>query len=178
MAEWYKLEMKNIKIIEGDITQASVDAIVNAANPKMLGGGGVDGAIHRAAGPALLEACRRTPSENGIRCAFGSAKATEAGELSAKYVIHAVGPIYRNEAEPDKVLSSTYMSVFRIAKELECRSLAIPAISFGAYAYPVDEAAEIAVNISAQNPSIDVRFYLREAKTISAWQQAMSSKSV
>ena len=95
--------MKNIQLIEGDITLAEVDAIVNAANPKMLGGGGVDGAIHKAAGPRLLEKCRKVKPENGIRCPFGQARLTAAGDLTAKFVIHTVGPRYKIEANPSEL---------------------------------------------------------------------------
>ena len=98
--------MDNIKAQKGDITTANVDAIVNAANPMMLGGGGVDGAIHKAAGPALLEECRKVKSVNGIRCPFGEARITKAGNLPAKFVIHAVGPRYHHEKEPAQLLTS------------------------------------------------------------------------
>ena len=93
----------SITIIEADITMANVDAIVNAANPVMLGGGGVDGAIHLAAGPELLAECKRVPEINGVRCPFGEARITLSGNLPTKFVIHTAGPIYKNEAEPAKV---------------------------------------------------------------------------
>ena len=165
----------HIQIIEGDITKASVDAIVNAANPKMLGGGGVDGAIHNAAGPKLLEACRRVKSKNGIRCPFGSARITSAGNLNAKHVIHAVGPIYRNEADPEAVLEETYESIFRLALENRCSSIAIPAISCGAYGFPVHSAAEIAIRLSSLHPDIDIVFYLMGKQIIEAWNSAFSA---
>ncbi|MDF5302086.1 macro domain-containing protein, partial [Vibrio parahaemolyticus] len=92
--------MNAISLVQGDITTAHVDAIVNAANPRMLGGGGVDGAIHRAAGPALINACYAVDDVDGIRCPFGDARITEAGNLNARYVIHAVGPIYDKFADP------------------------------------------------------------------------------
>ena len=102
--------MNNIELIEGDITGAQVDAIVNAANPKMLGGGGVDGAIHKAAGPKLLEECRKIRSVNGIRCPFGEARITPAGNLKAKFVIHTVGPRYK--IEPTILCECVYRSAF------------------------------------------------------------------
>ena len=166
--------MNHIKIIEGDITKAKVDAIVNAANPMMLGGGGVDGAIHQAAGPALLEACRKVTATNGIRCPFGSAKITSAGDLGAKYVIHAVGPIYRQENNPDKVLEKTYQSVLTLAEEHRCESIAIPAISCGAYGFPIEPASKIAVDICAKYSEIKIHFYLLGQQIIEAWQHAVS----
>ncbi len=99
--------LMNIEVLEGNIVKAEVDAIVNAANPMMLGGGGVDGAIHEAAGPKLLEECRKVKAVNGIRCPFGEARITLSGNLPSKYVIHASGPIYRNEKDPEAMLAST-----------------------------------------------------------------------
>lgn len=164
--------MKHIQIIKGDITTACVDAIVNAANPKMLGGGGVDGAIHRAAGPELLEACRKVKSINGIRCPFGSARITGAGNLNAKYVIHAVGPIYAKASNPEDILESTYSNILKLAIEYQCASLAIPAISCGAYGFPVKDAAKIAVSACARYPDITIMFYLVESRVLNAWQKA------
>lgn len=166
--------MIHIKVVEGDITKAKVDAIVNAANPIMLGGGGVDGAIHRAAGPKLLEECRKIKSTNGIRCQFGEAQITKAGELSSKYVIHAVGPIYRNEKDPVAVLRSTYISLFKLAIDNECKTIAIPAISCGAYGFPIELAAKTAIEACSQYPQLEISFYLINKDVIYHWQKAIN----
>ena len=142
--------MGELRILEADITSLKVDAIVNAANEQMLGGGGVDGAIHRAAGPELLEACRQVPEViPGIRCPTGEARMTPGFRLPATYIIHTVGPVWhggsRGEAD---LLASCYRKSFALAEELELASIAFPAISCGVFGYPVELAARIAVNES------------------------------
>jgi len=137
----------SLTVIRGDITEQRVDAIVNAANSGLLGGGGVDGAIHRRGGPGILESCRelrRTTLPDGL--APGDAVATPAGALAARWVIHAVGPIWRggSSGEPE-ALRSAYQKALQRARELDARSIAFPSISTGAYGYPVDLAAEVAV---------------------------------
>ena len=136
-----------IKIVKGDITTLAVDAIVNAANQVMLGGGGVDGAIHRAAGPELYEACLKVPEVRpGVRCPTGEARITPGFKLPAKFVIHTVGPVYRDglHGEPEK-LAACYRNSLALAAENGCKTLAFPCISTGIYGYPIEEAAKIAV---------------------------------
>ena len=132
---------ERISALKGDITTLAVDAIVNAANSTLLGGGGVDGAIHRAAGPELYDECARL---NG--CVTGKAKLTRGYKLPAKYVIHTVGPVWSggDRGEADQ-LASCYRSIFKVAREHGVRSIAIPAISCGVYRFPLDKAVEIAV---------------------------------
>ncbi len=131
---------ERIRIVQGDIVQQPVDAIVNAANTSLLGGGGVDGAIHRAAGPDLLEECRGLGG-----CRTGQAKITRGYRLPAHFVIHTVGPVYRTGFEGEaELLASAYRSSLKLAEKSDCRSIAFPSISTGAYRFPIEEAAPIA----------------------------------
>lgn len=139
--------MGSLSFVIGDITRIEVDAIVNAANEWMLGGGGVDGAIHAAAGPELLDACKAVPQvKPGIRCPVGEARITPAFRLPSKYIIHTVGPRWRGGAnnEPD-LLASCYRDCLALAVENGLRSIAFPAISTGAFAYPLMPACRVAV---------------------------------
>ena len=136
-----------IKIIQGDITTLAVDAIVNSANQVMLGGGGVDGAIHDAAGEELFKACLKVPEVRpGVRCPTGEARITSGFKLPAKFVIHTVGPVYRDgqHGEPEK-LAACYRNSLALAAENGCKSIAFPCISTGVYGYPIEEATQIAV---------------------------------
>jgi O-acetyl-ADP-ribose deacetylase len=165
-----------IELVIGDITQQEVDGIVNAANPSLLGGGGVDGAIHRAGGPSILAECRELGG-----CDPGDAKATGAGALPARHVIHGVGPIWRGgtEGEPE-LLAAVHRRAVELADELNCRSLAFPAISTGAYGYPVELAAPVAVSATrdalAQHPDVHLaRFVFRDDATLDYYQRALDS---
>lgn len=130
----------------GDITQLSVDAIVNAANPGLLGGGGVDGAIHAAAGPGLLEACLALPEvAPGVRCPTGEARITPGFGLPARYVIHTVGPVWRNAGTEEGLLAACYRNSLSLAKAHQLETVAFPAVSTGVYGFPKPRAAEIAV---------------------------------
>jgi O-acetyl-ADP-ribose deacetylase (regulator of RNase III) len=136
-----------IRIVQGDITTLEVDAIVNAANQRMLGGGGVDGAIHRAAGPALYEACLQVPEVRpGVRCPTGEARITPGFNLPAKFVVHTVGPVYRDgrHGEPE-LLAACYRNSLALAAANHCRSIAFPCISTGVYGYPIEDATRIAI---------------------------------
>lgn len=134
-----------LKVIKGDITTLEVDAVVNAANSSLMGGGGVDGAIHRAGGPEILEACRQIVARQG-GCSTGEAVITTAGNLPAKYVIHTVGPVWNGgrEYEAEK-LANCYWRSLKLAQENKCRTVAFPNISTGVYGYPKPEAARIAI---------------------------------
>jgi len=148
----------------GDITREQTDAIVNAANSSLLGGGGVDGAIHRAGGPAILEACKQMVERIGHLPA-GQAVATSAGRLAARYVIHTVGPFWSGgkRGEPE-TLARCHCESIRIADELQLASIAFPAISTGAYRYPVDQASQIAVNSAAG--ALQKAVYVREVRFV------------
>ena len=149
-----------IEVVEADLTTLNVDAIVNAANETLLGGGGVDGAIHRAAGPELLRACRAIPEvAPGVRCPTGEARITPGFRLPARSVIHTVGPVWRggDRGEPD-LLASCYRASLRLADEHAIATIAFPAISCGVYGYPIEAAVAIAVR--------EVRAYLERERSV------------
>ena len=178
--------LENGKSIEfhgpGDITEETTDAIVNAANSSLMGGGGVDGAIHRAGGPAILAECKRIVAEIG-RLPPGKAVITTGGRLAARYVIHTVGPVYSNgrRGEPE-TLASCHRESIRLADEHTLQSLAFPAISTGAYGYPVAEAAAVAISavvdalLSTTHLS-SVRFVLFDLSTLRAYSSAAETLS-
>ena len=162
-----------IEAVRGDITRQRVDAIVNAANSSLLGGGGVDGAIHRAGGPEILAECRGLGG-----CETGDAKATTAGRLAARYIIHTVGPVWRGGDEDEaELLASCHRRALELAAELGCSSVAFPAISTGVYGYPVELAAPVAIAAAreAQRPPVElVRFVLFSKGHLEAFEHALA----
>jgi O-acetyl-ADP-ribose deacetylase (regulator of RNase III) len=165
-----------IEIVQGDLTREQSDAIVNAANRSLLGGGGVDGAIHRAGGPEILEQCRKL---NG--CETGDAKLTTGGRLPARYVIHTVGPVYGNgrRGEPE-LLASCHRRSLEVAREHGLKSVSFPAISCGVYGYPIEAAAGIAVGtvagFVAANPGFErIRFVLFSPEVYAAFEKALAA---
>lgn len=168
-----------IEIVPGDITDENVDAIVNAANSSLLGGGGVDGAIHRRGGPAILEACRElraTTLPDGLPT--GQAVATTAGDLAARWVIHTVGPVWSSREDRTPLLQNAYRSSLRVARELGAESVAFPAVSAGVYGWPMEDAARIAVStvravLSSGVGSVErVRFVLFNDEALAAFRTA------
>jgi len=168
-----------IELVRGDITRQEVDAIVNAANSGLMGGGGVDGAIHRAGGPSILEECKAIVARQG-RCPTGGAVITGAGKLPARHVIHAVGPRYgRNPTLEAESLALAYRESLRLAAEAGCESVAFPAISTGAYGYPLEEAAAVALDavrefLSDESSIKLVRFVLFGEHALRAFEKALS----
>lgn len=165
-------------IAEGDLTKADVDAIVNAANQRMLGGGGVDGAIHRAAGPELRAACAAIPEVRpDVRCPTGEARITPGFRLAARWVIHTVGPVYSRPEKSAPLLRSAYRSSLELANERALASVAFPAISCGVYGYPADEAAAISVETCASHAGTlgEIRFVLFGETMFRAWRDAAAA---
>ncbi|MFR9794360.1 O-acetyl-ADP-ribose deacetylase [Streptomyces sp. MS06] len=163
--------MTALTIVRGDITRQQVDALVNAANSSLLGGGGVDGAIHRRGGPAILEECRALrASRYGRGLPTGQAVATTAGELDARWVIHTVGPVWRPGGDPS-LLASCYRESLRVADELGARTVAFPAVSTGVYRWPMQDAARIAVDTvrGVRTAVEEVRFVLFDDRAYEAF---------
>jgi O-acetyl-ADP-ribose deacetylase len=165
-----------IVLLEGDITEQEVDAIVNAANSSLMGGGGVDGAIHRRGGPEILEECtqlRATDWPDGLPT--GRAAATTGGRLPARWVIHTVGPVHSKREDRSALLASCHTESLRIADELGARTVAFPAISTGVYGYPLGEAAPVALEAvrTADTSVQEVRFVLFGRDALSAFEQAL-----
>lgn len=173
-----KIDKSTLELVQGDITQQATDAIVNAANPTLLGGGGVDGAIHRAAGPELVQECRTLGG-----CETGYAKITRGYGLKARHVIHTVGPVYRREgARAEGLLASAYRRSLEKASENSLKSIVFPSLSTGAYGYPVGEAAPIAIqtviDYLKDHQEIElVRFVLFDRHTLEAYEEALKGLS-
>jgi O-acetyl-ADP-ribose deacetylase len=168
----FQVNQSTVELIRGDIVGQNVDAIVNAANSALSGGGGVDGAIHRAAGPELLAECRTLG-----RCPTGEARITKGYRLPARYVIHAVGPVYQRREEDAKLLANTYRNSLELAARYGIKTIAFPAISTGIYSYPLDQATPIALQtvkqFLEQHPEITlVRFVLWDAAALKAYERA------
>ncbi|WP_460070854.1 O-acetyl-ADP-ribose deacetylase [Streptomyces sp. YKOK-I1] len=164
--------MTTITLVQGDITGQSVDAVVNAANSSLLGGGGVDGAIHRRGGPEILADCRRLrASHYGRGLPTGRAVATTAGDLDARWVIHTVGPVYSASEDRSELLASCYRESLRVADELGARTVAFPAVSAGIYGWPLDDAARIAVETVRTTPTRveEIRFVLFDERAYAAF---------
>jgi len=170
--------MPRLVLLRGDITQQEVDAVVNAANSSLLGGGGVDGAIHRRGGPAILEACRevrRTTWPDGLPT--GEAVATTGGDLPARWVIHTVGPVYAGSPDPAAELAACHTNALRVADEVGAHTVAFPAISTGVFGYPPEEAAPVALAAvaGATTEVEEVRFVLFDEDTLEVFRAAVSA---
>lgn len=180
MGETLKLEFGTIELHKGDITGQQTDAIVNAANSGLMGGGGVDGAIHRAGGPSIKEECRKIVANQG-RLPTGKAVMTSSGHLKARHVIHTVGPVYHGQPEDAALLASAYRESIRLALSHSLRSLAFPSISTGAYGYPVEEAAKVALStvreeIAKARGGLDlVRFVLFDDRTYEVYRESLKA---
>ena len=173
MPTFLQIKQARLELVQGDITHQDTDAIVNAANTLLLGGGGVDGAIHRAAGPELLAECRTLGG-----CPTGDAKITQGYRLKTRHIIHTVGPVYRGSPRDAELLASCYQRSLHLAAVNHLRSVAFPSISTGAYGYPVDEAAPIALGVVVEflntPTSIElVRFVLFDRLTFQAHERAL-----
>ncbi|CAN5694767.1 O-acetyl-ADP-ribose deacetylase [soil metagenome] len=175
----YPCFMPKIILVEGDITKQHADAIVNAANSSLMGGGGVDGAIHRAGGRSILEECERIRADrypDGLPT--GQAVATSAGDLDATWVIHTVGPTYAKSEDRSELLASCHTESLRVADELGAKNIAFPAISTGVYRYPIEAAAAIAIStVAAADTNVgEVRFVLHGADAYAVFERALRTQ--
>lgn len=180
MATQRRFGSTDLILKQGDITRETVDAIVNAANSSLLGGGGVDGAIHRAAGPKLLEECRQIVARQG-GCPTGEAVITGAGRLAAQYVVHTVGPVWQGGgAQEPQLLASAYRNSLALAAAHGARTIAFPAISAGIYGYPLAQAAAVALGVArdfalARPDFTEIRFVLFSAESFAAFETALDA---
>ncbi|MBI1875872.1 MAG: O-acetyl-ADP-ribose deacetylase [Acidobacteria bacterium] len=169
--------MPRIVLIHGDITEQDVDAIVNAANSSLMGGGGVDGAIHRRGGPAILEECRRLRADRYPQgLPTGQAAVTTGGRLRARWVIHTVGPVYSRREDRSALLASCHIESLRVADQIGAKTVAFPAISTGVYGYPLDEAAPLALSAvrGVTTDVVEVQFVLFDRAAYEAFELALS----
>lgn len=168
-----------ITLVRGDITEQHADVLVNAANSSLLGGGGVDGAIHRRGGPEILAACRSLrASHYGKGLPTGQAVATTAGRLDASHVVHTVGPVWSSAEDRSALLASCYRESLRVASELGARTVAFPAVSTGVYGWPLDDGARIAVRTVRETtlpPVTEVRFVLFDEEAYARFEEALSA---
>nr|WP_249323247.1 O-acetyl-ADP-ribose deacetylase [Wansuia hejianensis] len=171
----YTYKNTNINIIKGDITEIKVDAIVNAANNTLLGGGGVDGAIHEKGGEVILEQCKKIGG-----CPTGEARITTAGNLPSKYIIHTVGPIYKGIDSDKEFLYNAYYNSLKLAEQYNLKTVAFPSISTGAYRYPIEEAVVVAINatleyIDDNNGIEEINFILHSSRDYDVYKQYVES---
>jgi O-acetyl-ADP-ribose deacetylase len=173
-----RIRIQKITFCRGDITQQQVDAIVNAANSSLMGGGGVDGAIHRAGGPEILEQCKEIVRRQG-RCPTGQAVITTGGRLQARFVIHTVGPVWQGgNSNEDPLLGDAYANSMQLAYQKGVKTIAFPSISTGAYGFPIERAAKIALRTVSEQlqllPFEEVRFVLFSSNDLSVYQRAFA----
>ncbi len=167
-----------LKLVQGDITKQDTDVIVNAANSSLLGGGGVDGAIHRAGGPEILEECKKIKKEIGGYLPTGEAVITTAGRMQAKKVIHTVGPIYGRDKDPERLLSNAYRNSLKLCLEKGYKTISFPSISTGAYGYPIKEASLVAlktvIEFLKENKGLqEVRFVLFSERDLKVYENSL-----
>ena len=167
-----------VEVIRGDLTTFAADAVVNAANAALAGGGGLDGALHRAAGPGLMDACRALPAVRGVRCPPGEARITAGFLLPARHVVHAVGPIYATDPDPPGTLASAYRASLRLCEQHGLRTVGLPALSCGVYGYPPEEAAPIAISVCRERRwDVDtITFVLYSDPLVATWRRALRER--
>ncbi|MES2640534.1 MAG: O-acetyl-ADP-ribose deacetylase [Myxococcota bacterium] len=167
-----------IHIVRGDLTTFKADAVVNAANTALAGGSGLDGALHRAAGPELSDACREIPKVLGVRCPAGGARLTPGFRLPARFVLHAVGPAYATDRDPAVTLAAAYRAALRLCESHGLRTVGLPALSCGVYGYPAEEAAPIAVSVCRERRwDLDaITFVLFSDELVAHWQRALRER--
>lgn len=176
----YRIGRAKLELVQGNIVEQETDAIVNAANSQLAPGGGVAGAIHRAAGPELWEECKKLGGGSTLRCPTGEARITKGYKLKAHYVIHTVGPVYKGIAEDEELLKKSYLSSLELAVENKIKSLSFPAISTGAFGYPLEEAAKISlttvIDFLKEHPELSlVRFVLYSQPEYKVYEEVLKS---